>query len=247
MMGTEGGKREGIQSLVTIHDVTQEVLEQTARLLEVIFSGGNGPVILLVVPGGFSDPSALTELRTLLRQNVQLAGHGYNHRARSRKNLYHKLHSQFISRQVAEHLSRPAQEIESLINSCANWFQQHQLPRPELYVPPAWAMGAISRQQLAQTPFRYFETQGGLLDSHSRRFIRLPLLGYEADTPMRRQLLCGWNRINRRWAETSGRTRIAIHPHDLNFHLAEELRQDLSRYSERSDCTQLISRCASAG
>jgi predicted deacetylase len=246
-MVTKRGKREAIQSLITIHDVTQEVLEQTARLLELIFSEGDGPVILLVVPGGFSDPGAVAELRALLGQNVQLAGHGYSHRAHGRKNLYHQLHSQFISRQAAEHLSRPAEAIENLINNCASWFQEQHVPRPELYVPPAWAMGAISRQQLAQTPFRFFETQGGLLDSHQQHFYRLPLLGYEADTPLRRQLLCAWNRLNRRWAETSGRLRIAIHPHDLDYHLAAELRRDLVRYAERSDCHQLLGGCASSG
>lgn len=238
-MSVEGGTR--IQSLVTIHDVTQETLEQTTRLLELIFSRGSGPVILLVVPAGFSDRSAIAELRGLLSQNVQLAGHGYSHRASGRKNLYHKLHSQLISRQAAEHLSRPPEAIETLINSCANWFQQQQLPRPELYVPPAWAMGAISRRRLAQSAFRFFETQGGLLDSQRQQFYRLPLLGYEADTRMRCTLLNRWNRINRRWARATGQVRIAIHPHDLDYHLASELCQDLVRYAARSDCQELTS------
>jgi len=170
---------------------------------------------------------------------VQLAGHGYTHRVSGRKNLYHQLHSLLISRQIAEHLSRPAGAIETLINSCASWFQEQQLPRPELYVPPAWAMGAISRQQLAQTPFRFFENQNGLLDSHTQSFYRLPLLGYEADTGVRRRLLSGWNRINRWRAQATGRVRVAIHPHDLNLHLADELCQDLLRYTARSDCQRL--------
>ncbi len=59
----------------------------------------------------------------------------------ARRSAYHRLHAALISRDVAEHLSRPAHELVALVHRCHGWFAAHGLPAPTLYVPPAWALG----------------------------------------------------------------------------------------------------------
>lgn len=84
-------------------------------------------------------------------------------------------------------------------------------------------MGGLSRETLARLPFRYYEYLSGVYDSLARRWHRLPLLGYEADTPWRVLPLRLWNRLNRILAYKTGVIRIAIHPFDWKLRLARDL------------------------
>lgn len=43
-------------------------------------------------------------------------------------------------------------------------------------------MGSLPREALSDLPFRYYEYLTGVYDSLARRWYRLPLLGYEADS-----------------------------------------------------------------
>jgi predicted deacetylase len=97
------------------------------------------------------------------------------------------------------------------------------LPAPSLYVPPAWAMGRISRAGLRKLPFRYYETISGVYDAQADRFIRLPLLGFEADTRIRATALKLSNVLNRRLANAHRELRFAIHPTDFELYLARDL------------------------
>jgi predicted deacetylase len=117
-----------------------------------------------------------------------------------------------------------ASGIEALIRNCHQWFVDQGLQPCELYVPPAWAMGAIHRGQLADMPFRLFETLSGVYDAQAQKMHPLPLLGFEADTPLREWLLRGFNHLNwRRASHTDQPLRIGIHPQDLSLRLRNQV------------------------
>ena len=207
---------------VSIHDVMPSTLSQTLEILDYLSGYGIGQVTLLVVPGKEWDRKGIVTLRSLQNRGHQLAGHGWIHHADKCRSLYHKLHALFISRQAAEHLSLGESEIATLISRCHHWFPENGLPVPDLYVPPAWAMGDISRQHLHELPFRCYEFLNGLYHSDTDQFEHMPLLGFEADTRLRRRLLRLNNAVNRlRMRKRIGR--IAIHPHDLDLYLRPDL------------------------
>ena len=101
---------------------------------------------------------------------------------------------------------------------------EHGLTPGPLYVPPAWALGAVNKRRLAALPFRYYETLGGLYDARDQRFQPMPLLGFEADTTLRAWSLNLFNRGNYLAALASGRTlRVSIHPQDLQLRLGAQV------------------------
>jgi hypothetical protein len=139
-------------------------------------------LVLLVVPGRDWKPLQVAQLAHWQRQGMELAGHGWSHRAERIGTLYHRWHARFISRQAAEHMSLPRPALRQLLTDTHRWFEHHRLAPPELYVPPAWALGALRREDLAASAFRYFETTSGLYDVVSGARKHLPLMGFEADT-----------------------------------------------------------------
>jgi predicted deacetylase len=142
-----------------------------------------------------------------------------------------------LSRNAAEHLSRPRPEVADIIRRSFGWFGEVGLGQPRLYVPPAWAMGAVKRADLDRLPFRFYETLGGIYDSQSRRMRRLPLVGYEADTAGRALALRLVNGLNRQMAASLGRPlRVAIHPSDFDLRLAADLRSILDRCHPSIGC-----------
>ena len=186
---------------------------------------------LLVVPGcGWPD----LQIERLLRwqgRGHPVAAHGWSHRIERWGDLRHRVHGLLFSRRVAEHLELDATGIEALLQRSFRWFVDHQLGAPELYVPPAWALGRIERARLRSSPFRWFELFRGLYDSRDDRFVRLPLVGFEADRPLRVPLISAFNHVNR--ALLQGRLRIAIHPDDLDLRMAEQLKARLLEAARR--------------
>lgn len=221
-----------MRALVSIHDVMPETLERVGRLLalmpEPVFCG----VVLLVVPGRDWQPSAVAQLMRWQRQGLELAGHGWSHRAESIRGWYHRCHSRWVSRHAAEHLSQPRDALCELLERNYRWFSHQGLHPPSLYVPPAWALGALRREDLAACPFSYIETARGLWHLPSGRRRALPLIGFEADTPARAALLRAWNRANGLWAGSARPLRLSIHPYDDELLLSDQLRHWLSRISE---------------
>lgn len=200
---------------------TWDHVRQVIDLLEALDAA---PVTLLVVPGSGWDAAGVDALGELQARGYVLAGHGWRHQCGPKTTLYHRIHGAVLSRNVAEHLSRPAAGIVEMMSACHAWFAEHGLEPPTLYVPPAWAMGPVPRSELDALPFRYYETLTGVYDSEIGRFIPLPLTGYEADTHFRAWVLRGVNGLNRMLAQATGwPLRISIHPFDLTYHLAEDL------------------------
>ncbi|HYM14901.1 MAG TPA: DUF2334 domain-containing protein, partial [Dehalococcoidia bacterium] len=106
------------------------------------------------------------------------------------------------------------------------WFADAGLAAPQLYVPPAWALGALRSESLPAPPFRWIETLTGIHDLRARRFHVLPLAGFEADNGFRGVALRASNGASAAFARISGRPlRVAVHPHDLDLRLAGDLRR----------------------
>ncbi len=213
--------------LYSIHDVMPVTLEKVCSIFDELHDAGQLPVTLLVVPGLDWQPQQLDTLRSLVDRGAELAGHGWCHRAKSIRGLWHRIHSTFISRDVAEHLALDRAGCVKMMQDCFEWFGEHQLPKPDLYVPPAWAMGAARRADLDELPYRRFETMGGVYVAHDG-FIRLPMIGFEADTAFRALACRIWNRMNKGWAERSDALRVGFHPHDFDLLLAEDAARAVS-------------------
>ena len=215
-------------AVVSVHDVTPPRLGAVGRILDLLESGNVAPVTLLVVPGLRWDPPGIGRLRELVGRGYLLAGHGWEHRAPPPANLRHRLHAGLISRDQAEHLSRTRADVRDRVRRCHDWFGRAGLPPPELYVPPAWALGALTRSDLARLPFRWYEVLAGFVDARSSRLTAASVVGFEADTLARQVALGAANRVNLCIGRCSRRpVRIAIHPGDLGLRLAPALRSVL--------------------
>jgi len=210
-------------ALVSIHDVMPETLDDVAELLDMAEAHAIVPVTLLVVPGRPWRTEELMVLRRWLAAGHRLAGHGWSHRAAQPCTVHHRLHALLLSRDSAEHLSLDGADIARLMRRNHDWFGRHGLPEPDLYVPPAWALGPLPRTEL---PYRFVETLGGVRDLHSGKRLRLPLIGFEADTGVRAGVLRAWNACAGQ-GEPARPVRVAIHPRDLRLRLAGDLRRVL--------------------
>ena len=224
-----------VRALVSVHDVMPETLPQVARILDLLAAEEVRAVTLLVVPGAGWTASGIAALRDYETRGYELAGHGWRHRVERFGGFSHRLHGLLISRNVAEHLALDRVGIINLIERCHTWFAEQNLRAPTLYVPPAWAMGAIERSALAALPFLMYELFSGILSTQTGRLNPVPLLGYEADTGLRAPLLRLWNGVNRHRSSNRGWLRIGIHPSDLDLRLAEDLRRDLRQFRLHAD------------
>lgn len=212
-------------AIVSVHDVMPGTVERVQRILALMEKARVPPPTLLIVPGKEWTPELLHVLRGWAGAGHNLAGHGWVHKATSGpRTLFHRGHALLISRNEAEHLSRSRQELTSLIRRCYEWFPSVDLPYPELYVPPAWALGALKLDHLSSLPFRWYEILRGFVDANTGRVVSSPLAGFEADTTFRQVSLRFWNGLNLALARrVRGPLRISIHPGDLDLLLNADL------------------------
>jgi len=224
---------ESSRALVSIHDVTPRTLDSVTDTLGLTERLGIRTVTLLVVAGAGWSQAEIDTLKGFAAKGYRLAGHGWTHTCAGKKTLWHKVHGAVLSRNDAEHMSRTVEEAGSIITRCFDWFDDAGLYPPSLYVPPAWALGAVHRGMLLRFPFRIYELLTGVFEPSTGRFYRLPLVGYEADTRIRRVALRRSNGVNRALARSLGRPlRIAIHPSDFSLPLGSDLLDLLSSGGE---------------
>lgn len=202
-----------------------ETLDRVEAIFASLLAAGLTPVTLLVVPGRDWQADSLARLRALCEQGAVLAGHGWNHRVEHIRGWRHRLHSALISRDVAEHLALDEQGIIDMLTRCHDWFTEHALPVSELYVPPAWALGHVHPDRLAAAPFRLFETFLSVYDSERRVRTASPMVGFEADTTLRRLACSTWNAGNLALASPARPVRLGIHPSDPDLLLGGSLEQ----------------------
>ena len=216
-------------ALFSIHDVMPSTMADVRALIELCRQNGVENLTLLVVPGCNWQPADLEQLRAWQSEGCDLAGHGWVHRCRSIRGLKHRVHSLLISRDVAEHLSLVEAEIIGLMQDCARWFDVHGFGCPQLYVPPAWALGRVRRSSLSTLPFGIVETLWGVQIVKESMQRPIPLLGFEADTVLRKWSLRAINRVNRLAASAQTMPiRVAIHPPDHRLRLCEDLKSILN-------------------
>ncbi len=222
---------EAAPALFSIHDVMPETLAEVSAIIEG-FRRRNQPLpALLVVPGRRWTDGDLVHLRQWQDEGAELIAHGWLHETRPRR-LFHRLHALLLSRNVAEHLALDRDGVCALMARSRDWFADHGLQIPETYIPPAWALG-LTAADLPRQPFACVETLRGVYTRQGSdfRYRSLPLLGFEADTPIRARFLGFWNRFQVRRARRMGvPLRIAIHPGDPGLLLADELKQVLNRF-----------------
>jgi hypothetical protein len=186
---------------------------------------------LLVVPGRQWESNQIHHLDKWFSEGAEPVAHGWLHETTPSK-FFHRIHSAFLSRKVAEHLDLDGPGILDLMARSKDWFVQHELPEPETYVPPAWALGRLTPVEIEAIPFRCVEVTRGILFPHAsrpRRLLPLPLCGFEADTPLRQTFLRVWNHLQYRKAEKKDLPiRISIHPNDFELRCHEQLSELLS-------------------
>jgi predicted deacetylase len=216
-----------MHALISIHDVMPSTLDRVSRLTRELTHLPSSKITMLVVPGHAWSKKQLDVLREFEKQGYILCGHGWHHSSKNIRGVYHHLHSLLVSRNVAEHLALDEKEIRQLIDDCYQWFEKNNLGAPDLYVPPAWAMGKISQQHLEQTPFRFFENTSGLYDSSTGQQVYLPLIGFEADNIFSAGVLKLWNAANIRAGSEKKPVRISIHPSDKELRLGDSLASSL--------------------
>lgn len=221
-----------MRAVISIHDVMPETLHQVRTVLGELPEVCHKNLTMLVVPGRKWSATDIEQLRYWQARGYTLAGHGWHHEVQNISSLYHRIHSRLISRNVAEHLSLKPEELATLLQNNHKWFWDNDLDSPDFYVPPAWAMGRLGAEEMSASPFRYFENMGGIFDAKDRRFVSLPLAGFEADTPIRSRCLTVWNYCNYRFASKARPLRIAIHPNDFALRQAGQLKRMLGKVTD---------------
>lgn len=219
------------RALISIHDVMPGTLHDVRATLDLLAAVEIRQVSLLVVPGVTWSEEDLTVLRALDAEGHELVAHGWQHETRPRRPL-HRLHAMLISRNAAEHLSLSADDIARLMCLSQRWFEEHALQIPDTYIPPAWALGGLSRSVMASLPYSTIETLSGVHVKQKNGGYHLqlmPLLGFEADSTLRVRFLSDWNRLQLSLSRRlSSPPRIALHPADHRLPLGDQLRAVLA-------------------
>lgn len=216
-------------ALFSIHDVMPDTLHDVGELIERFARAGLPLPGLLVVPARGWQAPEIRQLRDWQTAGAELIAHGWHHHTTPRR-PFHRLHAAVLSRNVAEHLALDRDGIVALMRRSRSWFGEQGLALPQTYVPPAWALGMPSHG-LAALPYRCVETlrEVHLIDAGHVRRRQLPLVGFEADTTVRRWVLRGWNALQRRRAlRLALPLRVSIHPADARLRLADELQHFIS-------------------
>ncbi len=229
-----------MHALLSIHDVAPHTLDRVEAIIRLLSPACRRHLVLLVIPGYPWNACQIAQLRAWQSQGFTLAGHGWRHKAEKITGLYHRMHAWVLSRNAAEHLALSRSELRDLLQRNYRWFIEHDLQAPDLYVPPAWAMGALTNRDLAASPFRFFEVTSGLYDAKTGQSRRLPLAGFEADTRWRRDSLRIWNAINASQASAQRPVRLGLHPHDLELLLSQSVHQYLRRVTQGHDYQSLF-------
>lgn len=221
-------------AIVSIHDVMPTTLSRVETCLCRLARHGIHSVDLLVVPGKSWRKDELDQLRCLESAGHQLAGHGWLHDIERYGSFAHRLHGRLISRRTAEHLALSPTQRAALMTRCRHWFETQGFMLPQLYVPPAWALGNRNTlRQASATGFRWIETLAGVHDLHTDRFLPLPLLGYEADNRFREYALTLSNHLSGAIWRCRGPVRLGIHPDDFELRLGSSLDSLLVQWQER--------------
>lgn len=227
-----------MKALVSIHDVMPHTMTQVAELIALCRRYGVENLTLLVVPGHDWPQQHLNQVRQWQQEGYEIAAHGWRHQCLRIATLEHHIHSWVLSRDVAEHLSLNSDQIAALMARSRDWFQTNGFQVPDLYVPPAWALGKVSNEALENSGFGMVETLWGVRFPAARDRTYLPLVGFEADTGLREMALRLLNGVAIS-ATNRKPLRVSIHPFDHRLRLQKNLEDILQNCRETLSYTSL--------
>ena len=220
-----------MKSYVSIHDVSPKNLDKIENIIFILNNKFNiNKFCILVIPGLKWNKYQIKKLKKWQNDGIEIAAHGWKHSSKLDKSLYHKIHSLMISKNCAEHLSKNKNDIINLIQKSYNWFISNGFKKPKLYVPPAWALGNINKNDINKLNFLYYECTTGLI--HNKKYYFLPLIGFEEKFLIRGIVRKIFNSLNYFMASFTGVIRIAIHPNDFHLYLKNDIKKYLSKNNE---------------
>jgi len=208
---------------ISLHDVAPATWPECQTLLRLT-DALRVPVSLLVVPnyhrrgnlGG--DPAFVAALRARVARGDEIALHGFFHlddgpAPRSptewwRRRVLTDSEGEMAAIGVEEARERIERGIGALIAESLH---------PAGFVPPAWLLGAGSREALRRSSLRYTSTRDHLYPLPSFRPVRAPSLVYSTRSAWRRIVSAGWNERRRRGLRAEPLVRIALHPADARY------------------------------
>ena len=123
-----------------------------------------------MIPGLDWNHHQIKKLKSWQTKGIEIAAHGWNHQAEINKTFYHKIHSKVMSANSAEHLSKNRQDVFEIMKNSYNWFIRNGFQKPLLYVPPAWALGNITREDLLKLGFTHYECTTGIIHNNKYHF-----------------------------------------------------------------------------
>ncbi len=227
-----------MKASVSIHDVMPHTMQNIKELIDICSQFGITKPTLLIVPNQDWSQNEIDELKKWQKQGFPIAAHGWRHECDKINNLWHKIHSKLISRKVAEHLSLDQNEVSDLMDRSGAWFVENGLEHPEIYVPPAWALGTTSMRTLSHKPYKIVETLSGFLLPHLKHRVSLPLVGFEADTIWRAVALKFFNSLAMNF-HFGRAVRISLHPQDHHLLLKSDLERILGKCDMHLSYTDL--------
>ena len=224
---------------ISIHDVRPNNLNKIIKIINLLFDKYNiRKITLLVIPGLNWNNKQIKILKTLQeKKGIELAAHGWYHKSNPIKTIYHYIHSKILSANSAEHLSRSKLSIIKLLKDSHSWFINQGLNSPTLYVPPAWALGNIDKEDLSALPFNEFEMISGIFINN--KFIFIPLIGFKTKTYFKFIIVKVLNFINYLSYSFFGLMRIAIHPDDFNLLLKGDIDKYLRKITTNFSFSEL--------
>ena len=224
-----------MKSYISIHDVAPYNMDNIENIIHILKNQFNiNKICILVIPGLDWNNKQIKKLCSWQNEGIEIAAHGWKHKAKSNKSIYHKIHSTIMSANCAEHLSRDRKTIFNIMEKSYEWFVENGLQKPRLYVPPAWALGNITREDLSHLGFTHYECTTGLI--YNKKYHFIPLVGFEEKTLIKAMLRRFFNYFNHFIACFIGTIRIAIHPDDFKLYL----KNDAIKYLSRSNDTILL-------
>jgi len=225
---------------ISIHDVAPSNLNRINEIINYLSDRHSiNKITLLIIPGLPWEEEQINKLTKWQNTNrIELAAHGWIHKSKSSKNILHFLHSKLISDDCAEHLSRSKEEIIKIMNDSFSWFNDNGLKSPTLYVPPAWAMGELTKKDIESLPFNEVEVTSGVFINSKFNFI--PLIGFETKTYLSFLILKILNKFNYILYMFYGKIRIAIHPDDFNLLLKKDIDKYLQKVTDTFQFSELV-------